>query len=47
MKKSDSIQIKQSEARQKINDLLTLETMTDEQRNELEVVTKTGSGTGG
>ena len=40
MKKSQSIQVKQSEVRQKLNDLLALETMTDEQRADMEDLTK-------
>ena len=44
MKKSDSLSLELSEKRQKINDLLGKESMTDEERKELELLTKTRPG---
>ena len=40
MTKSQRLQIEQSEKRQKLNDLLALDELTDEQRGELETLTK-------
>ena len=40
MTKSQKLQIEQSEKRQKINELLALDELTDEQRGELETLTK-------